>query len=49
MLTSLHFIARGSIEIIKDDVVMAILGTINPIRLHAIFCDCFHSVYVVLL
>lgn len=26
VLTSLYFIARGSIEIIKDDVVMAILG-----------------------
>lgn len=26
VLTSLHFIARGSIEILKDDVVMAILG-----------------------
>lgn len=26
MLTSLYFIARGSIEILKDDVVMAILS-----------------------
>lgn len=26
VLTSLYFIARGSIEILKDDVVMAILG-----------------------
>lgn len=26
VLTSLHFISRGSIEILKDDVVMAILG-----------------------
>lgn len=26
VLTSLFFIARGSIEIVKDDVVMAILG-----------------------
>lgn len=29
VLTSLYFIARGSIEILKDDVVMAILGTFN--------------------
>lgn len=29
VLTSLYFIARGSIEILKDDVVMAILGTSN--------------------
>ncbi|XP_059478608.1 potassium voltage-gated channel subfamily H member 6 isoform X14 [Neocloeon triangulifer] len=26
VLTSLHFISRGSIEILKDDIVMAILG-----------------------
>lgn len=26
VLTSLYFIARGSLEIIKDDTVMAILG-----------------------
>ena len=26
VLVSLYFIARGSIEIVKDDVVMAILG-----------------------
>ena len=29
VLVSLYFIARGSIEIVKDDVVMAILGKIN--------------------
>ena len=28
VLTSLYFIARGSIEILKDDVVMAILGKV---------------------
>lgn len=27
VLTCLYFIARGSIEILKDDIVMAILGT----------------------
>lgn len=27
VLSSLYFIARGSIEILKDDVIMAILGT----------------------
>lgn len=26
VLSSLHFISRGSIEILKDDIVMAILG-----------------------
>lgn len=29
VLTSLYFIARGSLEIIKDDTVMAILGIIS--------------------
>lgn len=33
VLTSLYFIARGSIEILKDDVVMAILGKCNIILL----------------
>lgn len=28
VLTCLYFIARGSIEILKDDIVMAILGTV---------------------
>lgn len=32
VLTCLYFIARGSIEILKDDVVMAILGKINNVR-----------------
>ena len=27
VLVSLYFISRGSIEIVKDDVVLAILGT----------------------
>lgn len=26
VLTSLYFVSRGSIEILKDDIVMAILG-----------------------
>lgn len=30
VLTSLYFISRGSIEILKDDIVMAILGTVFP-------------------
>lgn len=34
VLTSLYFIARGSIEILKDDVVMAILGKCNIILLY---------------
>ena len=29
VIVSLYFIARGSIEIVKDDVVMAILGIID--------------------
>lgn len=29
VLTSLYFISRGSIEILKDDIVMAILGNYN--------------------
>ena len=33
VLVSLYFIARGSIEIVKDDVVMAILG----IKKHQLF------------
>ena len=28
VIVSLYFIARGSIEIVKDDIVMAILGII---------------------
>lgn len=31
VLTSLYFISRGSIEILKDDIVMAILGN-NDIK-----------------
>lgn len=30
VLTSLYFIARGSIEILKNDIVMAILGKCLP-------------------
>lgn len=32
VLTSLYFIARGSIEIIKEDVVMAILGKLKKLN-----------------
>lgn len=32
VLTHLYFIARGSIEIVRDDVVMAILGEIRKIK-----------------
>ena len=31
VIVSLYFIARGSIEIVKDDVVMAILGNYEVI------------------
>lgn len=40
VLTSLYFIARGSIEILKDDVVMAILGKkiiLNQVYMSNIF------------
>ena len=30
VIVSLYFIARGSIEIVKDDIVMAILGNFAP-------------------
>ena len=29
ILTSIYFIARGSLEILKDDAVMAILGNLT--------------------
>ncbi len=32
VIVSLYFIARGSIEIVKDDVVMAILGKFRQTR-----------------
>lgn len=34
VLTGLYFIARGSVEILKDDMVMAILGASCLIRAH---------------
>lgn len=48
VLTCLYFIARGSIEILKDDVVMAILGRflINVLGLFSVlsfnFLRCYH-------
>jgi hypothetical protein len=32
VLSSLHFISRGSIEILKDDIVMAILGRLRHLN-----------------
>ena len=32
VLSSLHFISRGSIEILKDDIVMAILGKLRHLN-----------------
>ena len=29
ILDAIYFVARGSIEILKDDIVMAILGNLN--------------------
>ena len=29
ILDAIYFVARGSIEILKDDIVMAILGKLN--------------------
>ena len=34
VLTAMYFISRGSLEILKDDVVMAILGKYLLINLH---------------
>jgi CRP-like cAMP-binding protein len=34
VIVSLYFIARGSIEIVKDDVVMAILGELKLNKFH---------------
>lgn len=31
VLTALYFMSRGSIEILKDDIVVAILGKYNPL------------------
>lgn len=36
VLTSLYFISRGSIEILKDDIVMAILGKVLIIKINLI-------------
>ena len=36
VLTSLYFISRGSIEILKDDIVMAILGKVLIIEINLI-------------
>ena len=33
VIVSLYFIARGSIEIVKDDVVMAILGNYHDVQI----------------
>lgn len=41
-LCSLYFIARGSIEIVRDDIVMAILGKYFDFNL----CDCLMNYYV---
>ena len=32
ILNAIYFIARGSIEILKDDIVMAILGKMRHVR-----------------
>lgn len=37
VITSLYFISRGSIEILKDDIVMAILGKIISMRFVFVF------------
>ena len=41
VIVSLYFIARGSIEIVKDDVVMAILGKdpISQVLLSKDLCE----------
>lgn len=37
VLTALYFLSRGSIEILKDDIVVAILGKYNPLL---VMCYC---------
>ena len=34
ILDAIYFIARGSIEILKEDIVMAILGEVYDCHLH---------------
>ena len=43
VIVSLYFIARGSIEIVKDDVVMAILGNFQPLTnfITSVCCSVF--------
>lgn len=43
VLTCLYFIARGSIEILKDDVVMAILGSLKKCTAMLKIIKRFHS------
>lgn len=38
VLTALYFLSRGSIEILKDDIVVAILGKYNPLLLMCYCC-----------
>lgn len=38
ILDAIYFIARGSIEILKDDVVMAILGNALFLHQHPVYC-----------
>lgn len=45
VLTALYFLSRGSIEILKDDIVVAILGKYKPLVDH--FTDVFqHLVFI---
>ena len=51
VIVSLYFIARGSIEIVKDDVVMAILGNfdLNQKKSHkTLLPSHFHNLFLVL-
>ena len=43
VLVSLYFIARGSIEIVKDDIVMAILGILAKSNIDYPFANILHS------
>lgn len=39
VLTALYFLSRGSIEILKDDIVVAILGKYNPLLIILLMCS----------
>ena len=45
VIVSLYFIARGSIEIVKDDIVMAILGRLLFLCKHFVSTECIKKYF----